>query len=74
MKMIPPDRLLPDKGIGFSNAYRIELENQNKFPKRIKLGERKYAYSESEIDRWIEQRAALREAAKPTPAPVDSAA
>jgi predicted DNA-binding transcriptional regulator AlpA len=62
MKMIPPERLLPDKGIGFSNVYRIELENQGQFPKRIKLSLRKYAYSESEIDRWLEHRAALRTA------------
>jgi predicted DNA-binding transcriptional regulator AlpA len=62
MKMIPPDRLLPDKGISFSNVYRIALENQGKFPRRVKLGARKYAYPESEIDRWLEQRAAMREA------------
>jgi prophage regulatory protein len=62
MKMIPPERLLPDRGIGFSNVYRLALEAQGKFPKRVKLGARKYAYPETEIDRWLEQRAAMREA------------
>jgi prophage regulatory protein len=62
MKMIPPDRLLPDKGIAFSNPYRIELENQGKFPKRVKLGLRKYAYLETEIDDYLRNCAALREA------------
>jgi predicted DNA-binding transcriptional regulator AlpA len=63
MKMVPPDRLPADKGIDFSNPYRIELENQGKFPKRVKLGERKYAYVEHELDEWLKQRAALRETA-----------
>jgi predicted DNA-binding transcriptional regulator AlpA len=60
MKMIPPDRLGPDKGIGFSNPYRLELEREGRFPKRVKLGERKYAYIEEEIDRFLADRAARR--------------
>jgi predicted DNA-binding transcriptional regulator AlpA len=62
MKMIPPDRLLPDKGISFSNPHRLTLESQGKFPRRVKLGAKRYAYPEPEIDHWLEQRAAMREA------------
>jgi predicted DNA-binding transcriptional regulator AlpA len=62
MKLISPEQLLTDKGISFSNPHRITLENQGKFPRRVRLGAKKYAYPESEIDLWIEQRAAMREA------------
>jgi predicted DNA-binding transcriptional regulator AlpA len=63
MRMISPAELVPLKGINFSNPYRLELEALGKFPKRVKLGERKYAYIEAELDSWLKERAALREAA-----------
>ena len=62
MRIIPPSELGPSKGITFSNVYRLELERRGKFPKRIRLGERRYGYSESELDAWLEERAAIREA------------
>jgi prophage regulatory protein len=63
MRIIPPDQLEPLKGISFTNPYRLELEAQGKFPKRVKLGERKYGYIEEEIEAWLTARAALREVA-----------
>ena len=63
MRLIPPDELKPAKGIDFSNMWRLELEAQGKFPKRVKLGERKYGYVEAELDQWLEERAALRKTA-----------
>ena len=65
MKIIPPQDLPSKKGIDFCNVYRHELEQKGKFPKRVRLGVKKYGYLESEIDDWLKQRAAMRDAAKP---------
>jgi len=63
MRIVSPSELGPLKGITFTNVWRLELERLGKFPKRIKLGERRYGYSESELDRWLEELAASRERA-----------
>ena len=63
MRMISPAELGTLKGVRFCNVYRLELEAAGKFPKRVKLGARRYGYVESEIDRWLEERAARRDAA-----------
>jgi predicted DNA-binding transcriptional regulator AlpA len=44
MRIISPAELASLKGVTFSNPYRLELEAQGKFPKRVKLGERRYGY------------------------------
>jgi prophage regulatory protein len=62
MRILSPAELDSLKGIRFSNPHRIFLEGQAKFPKRVKLGERKYGYIEDEIDAWLNARAALRTA------------
>jgi hypothetical protein len=67
MKMVPPDRLLPDKGIDFSNPHRIELEENGLFPKRVRLGARKYAYVEEEIDEYLKLCASKRTVKVQTP-------
>jgi predicted DNA-binding transcriptional regulator AlpA len=61
--MTPPERLYPDHGIRFSNPYRLELERDGKFPKRVRLGDRRYAYVEDEIVDWLKQRVASRRSA-----------
>jgi prophage regulatory protein len=63
MRIISPAELAGLKGISFSNPHRLELEARGKFPRRVKLGDRRYGYVEEEIDSWLKQRAALREAA-----------
>jgi prophage regulatory protein len=60
MRIISPSELAPLKGITFTNVWRLQLERTGKFPKRVKLGARRYGYVESELDRWLEQRAAGR--------------
>jgi predicted DNA-binding transcriptional regulator AlpA len=67
MRIVSPAELASVKGITFSNPHRLDLEAQGKFPKRVKLGERRYGYLEEELDRWLKERAALRQtsAAKP---------
>jgi hypothetical protein len=49
-------------GKDISRVFATLVEAEGKFPKRIKLGARRYGYNESEIDAWLEQRAALRNA------------
>jgi prophage regulatory protein len=61
MRIISPSELVPLKGITFTNVWRLELERLGKFPKRIKLSVRRYGYLESELDRWLEERAAGRD-------------
>jgi predicted DNA-binding transcriptional regulator AlpA len=61
MRIISPSELAPLKGITFTNVWRLELERLGKFPRRVKLGMRRYGYLESELDRWLEERAAGRE-------------
>jgi predicted DNA-binding transcriptional regulator AlpA len=61
MRIISPAELSPLKGITFTNVWRLQLERLGKFPKRIKLGVRRYGYLESELDQRLEERAAGRE-------------
>jgi len=62
MRILSRSDLRERKGIRFSNVWLLELEQRGKFPKRVRLGERRFGWLEHEIDRWIEQRAALRAA------------
>jgi hypothetical protein len=45
MRIISPAELAALKGIRFSNPHRLELEALGKFPRRVKLGDRKYGTS-----------------------------
>ena len=54
------------KRVPVSRAQLYLMMNEGKFPKPIKFGggeARAVAWDDSEIDRWIEQRLAEREAA-----------
>lgn len=51
---------LKARGIKYCNPHRIELERTGRFPRRVRLSERRYGYLEDEINDWIERRAALR--------------
>jgi prophage regulatory protein len=42
---------------------RTRLERQSKFPKRITVGPQRYAWIESELDKWIESRIRARDEA-----------
>jgi prophage regulatory protein len=60
MKILSPAELITLKGIRFSNPYRLELEAEGKFPRRVKIGQRKFGYVEAEIDDWLRARIELR--------------
>jgi prophage regulatory protein len=50
------------RGIGFSRRHLYTLESENKFPKRVPIGENRVGWIESEIDDWIRAKAACRAA------------
>jgi len=64
MKLILGSRLDAEKGISYSDGHRRRLEDQLKFPRRLKLSSSLTAYLETEIDDWIAARIAERDAAE----------
>jgi prophage regulatory protein len=50
------------RGITYTRRHLYTLESENKFPKRVPLGENRVGWLESEIDGWIRDRAASRAA------------
>jgi prophage regulatory protein len=49
--------------VPWSRAYVLRMEREGKFPRRFYLGPQTAAWWESEIDTWLEERAAEREVA-----------
>jgi len=47
---------------GLSRPYVYALAKAGKFPKSLKLTQKSVAWIESEVNQWIEQRIAEREA------------
>jgi prophage regulatory protein len=58
-----PARLLPwpevERRVPYTRQHLSRLEKQNKFPRRVRLGG-KVAWLESEVNEWIDARAAER--------------
>ena len=52
MELVSPDLLKPQHGINYSNSYRLRLEKEGKFPRRVRLSPRRYAYILSEIQAY----------------------
>ena len=46
----------------YSKPHLWRLEKANKFPKRVPIGAGRYGYVETEIDAYIEQKIAERDA------------
>jgi predicted DNA-binding transcriptional regulator AlpA len=61
MRVIPRNKLAEAKGIPFSDEWLRQLVEAGKFPKPIKVGNR-VAFLEDEIDQWLRERAAERDA------------
>jgi prophage regulatory protein len=47
--------------VGISRRHADRLEADGKFPRKVKLGENSVGWLESEINAWIEARAAERQ-------------
>ena len=65
MKLLSYDELKPEKGITYSKTQLWRLEKEGRFPRRVSLTENpngKHGWVESEIDEWIKDRIAQRDA------------
>jgi prophage regulatory protein len=60
VRLLSYDELRPQKGIPYSKVHLWRLEREGKFPRRVKLGENRHGWLESEIDDWIAERMASR--------------
>ncbi len=67
MRMLSYKDLKPEKGIPYSEEWLRELVKAGKFPKPIRLGGNRIAFIETDIDRWLKDRAAEPYAAKADP-------
>jgi prophage regulatory protein len=65
------DAGLRAKGITYSRQHRDRLIKARKFPPPIALGDNRVGWIESEVEDWLLQRIAARDAtlAKPVPRP-----
>ena len=54
---------LRDRGIRYSRPQLWRLEKAGRFPRRIRLGDNRIAWVESEIDQYLLDRIAERDAA-----------
>ena len=55
-------QLRAEKGIPYSRVHVDRLEKAGNFPRRIKLGANSVAWFEDEVDAWLEERRAKRDA------------
>ena len=63
MKLLSFEELRPVKGVSYSRVQLWRLEKIGRFPKRIPLGANHHGWAEHEIDNWIRERIAARDAA-----------
>jgi Prophage CP4-57 regulatory protein (AlpA) len=56
LKLIPFDRLKPDKGINYCRDHIRRKVKAGEFPKPIELSDRRIAWREDEIDEWLASR------------------
>jgi prophage regulatory protein len=61
-QVLIPYRDLKSKGIPYSKPHIWRLEKAGKFPRRVPIGESRYAYVESEIDDHVAALIAARDA------------
>jgi prophage regulatory protein len=61
-KLVSKKGLKSDFGIPYCFAHIKRLEDAGKFPRRINLGACRVAWFEDEVEQWIAERAALRDA------------
>lgn len=46
----------------YSRTWVMKLIERGEFPRPVRIGERRFAFVQSEVDAWIEARIAAREA------------
>ena len=62
MKLLSIDELKPLKGIPYSKPHLWRLIRAGKFVRPIRLGENRIAFPEHEIDLWVQEKIAERDA------------
>ena len=60
VRILSFEDLRSEKGIPYSKVHLWRLEREGKFPKRVRLGENRHGWLESEIDDWLLERMASR--------------
>jgi prophage regulatory protein len=60
IKLLSFPQLKAEKGISFHRDYLRRLVKSGQFPRPIKIGAARIAWSEAEIDLWIDARAQER--------------
>jgi hypothetical protein len=60
-RILSPEAL-PEKGITLGNDQRKTLEGRGLFPKRVPITQRTHGYVEKEIDDYLANRIAARDA------------
>ena len=68
MRLLSYDELKPTKGISYSKCQLWRLEKKGGFPKRVALGANRHGWAEHEVDAWIRERIAERDATALQPA------
>jgi prophage regulatory protein len=62
MKLLSFDDLRTVKGIRYSRPHLYRLISAKRFPRPVKLGENCVAFPEHEIDAWLKDKIAERDA------------
>ena len=64
MQMVSIDELRTVFGVNFSKVHIYRLIRAGEFPQPIKLGEHRSAFLRHEVEAWIAERIAKRDAQK----------
>jgi prophage regulatory protein len=62
-KRLIPYEALKAKGVPYSKPHLWRLERAGRFPRRVPVGDNRYAYVEEEVDAYNEARIKARDAA-----------
>ncbi len=62
MKLLSFDQLAEAKGVPYSRDHLRRLVKAGTFPAPVPLSDKRIAWVESEVDQWVDQRIAERDA------------
>lgn len=65
-KLVSKKELKSVYGVPYSFAHIARLEAASQFPKRVRLGACRVAWVADEVQGWIDERVAIRDAACPS--------
>jgi prophage regulatory protein len=59
---------LRERGVEYSRTHVRRLEKRHEFPQHVQIGPNRIGWIQSEIDQFLAQRVARRDAARTSPA------